>query len=163
MKPDLIIKPHGRGVPKVIWDHRSPTPVLPTLDWCGSSDGPISLRGPFAMWFSFYSSGIDSNRSYQCRDQPEVIGVIAFQMDSRPANLANSTILSRTSGPCSRGSIELVVFNTESGAHGHGMCTGPLSSSPNTLKWSKMTRLGMSRFISNISDFIPSHLMMELK
>ena len=41
MKPDLIIKPHGRGVSKVIWDHRSPTPVLPTLDGCGSSDVPI--------------------------------------------------------------------------------------------------------------------------
>ena len=114
MKPDLITKPHGRGVPKVIWDHRSPTPVLPTLDWCESSDGPISLRGPFAMWFCFYSSGIDSNRSYQCIDQPEVIGVVAFQIDSRPANLANSTLLSRTSGLCSRGSIELVIFNTES-------------------------------------------------
>ena len=107
MKPDLIIKPHGRGVPKVIWDHRSPTPVLPTLDWCGSSDGPISLRGPFAMYFCFYSSGIDSNQSYQCSDQPEVIGVVAFQIDSRPANLANSTLLSRTSGPCSRVRLNL--------------------------------------------------------
>ena len=114
MKPDLIIKPHSRGVSKVIWDHRSPTLVLRTLDWCGSSDGPISLRGRFAMWFCFYSSGIDSNRSYQCINQQEVIGVVAFQIDSRPVNLANSTLLSRTSGPCSRGSIELVVFNTES-------------------------------------------------
>ena len=114
MKPDLIIKPHGRGIPKVIWDYRSPTPVRPTLDWCGSSDGPISLRRPFAMWFCVYSSGIDSNRSYQCIDQPEVIGVVAFQIDSRPANLPNSTLLSRTSGPCNRGSIKLVVLNTES-------------------------------------------------
>ena len=106
----FVQKPHSRGVSKVIWDHRSPTLVLPTLDWCGSSDGPISLRGPFAMWFCFYSSGIDSNRSYQCIDQQEVIGVTAFQIDSSPANLANSTLLSRTSGPCSQGSIELAFL-----------------------------------------------------
>ena len=58
----------------------------------------------------------DSSRIYsnQCIDPLEVIGVIAFQIDSRPANMANSTCLSRTSGSCIRGLIELVVHNTES-------------------------------------------------
>ena len=42
--------------------------------------------------------------------------MFAFQIDSRETKVANSTRLSRTSagsGPCSRGSIELVAFNTE--------------------------------------------------
>ena len=44
----------------------------------------------------------------------EGIGVVSFQIDSRPANQANSTRLSRTTGLCILGSIEQGVFNTES-------------------------------------------------
>ena len=59
----------------------------------------LFLRNRFKSILSMYRP----TRGYRSR-----------RISNRPANLANSTLLSRTSGPCSRGSIELVVFNTES-------------------------------------------------
>ena len=47
-------------------------------------------------------------------DLPEVIGVVAFQIDSRQGKVAYSTCLRRTSEPCIRGSIEQDAFNTGS-------------------------------------------------
>ena len=61
-----------------------------------------------------YSSGIDSNRSFQYIDLPEVIAVVANLIDSRPADIMNSKRLSRPSGPCSGSSSVLFRFNTES-------------------------------------------------
>ena len=62
----------------------------------------------FCFGPSFCSSGIDSNRSYRPTGG---YGVDKFQIDSRPANLENSTRLSRTSDPCSRGSIEFLTLD----------------------------------------------------
>ena len=91
----------------IVCPHHSSIGLAWVKQWSHMTEG--TLR--HVVLFVFLRNRLKSILSMY---QPTVIGVIAVQIDSGPANLTNSTLLSRTSGPCSQGPIELVFFNTES-------------------------------------------------